>query len=97
MADYIRYICIILKDLLTLLQSTDLVWEIVLGDAENYWVSCIQNHDISINNICLIDIFRLNHINSIISFLFKIKIGFYRILFIKIRIIFILYLKYMFC
>ena len=56
LADYIRYICIILKDLLTLLQSTDLVWEIVLGDAENYWVSCIQNHDISIN-----------YVNSLIS------------------------------
>ena len=26
-------------------------WENVLGDAEKQWVSCIQNHDISINNI----------------------------------------------
>ena len=42
---------IILKCTLTLSHATDLVWKNVLGDAEKQWVSCIQNHDISINNI----------------------------------------------
>ena len=46
-------------------------WENVLGDAGKQWVSCIQNHDILINNI-----FWLNYINSMFSFQFRIKIFF---------------------
>ena len=46
-------------------------WENVLGDAKKQWLSCIQNHDILINNI-----FRLNHINSIRITFWKIKIIF---------------------
>ena len=34
---------------LTLSHATDLVWENVLDDAEKRWVSCIENHGISIN------------------------------------------------
>ena len=49
-----------------------------------------QNHDI------LINIFSLNHLNLIFSFHFGIKIAFYRILFLKIKIIVILNLKYLF-